>query len=352
MQERVRKILEAAIQAPSGDNCQPWRFVVDHDRIDLYDEPAADTSYYNYRQRASLVAHGALLENVALVAPTLGFHARFALFPTPDNPCHIAQITLEECPAKASGLAPFIALRTTNRKRYMGGLLDDEKLAALTTAKADLPDVALYLTSKRPEIERLAEVICLSDRLVFENRRLHDFLFEHIRWSDAEATACRDGLDIKTLELNAFDTLGFKLLKNWRLTRLLGKLGATRAVADNARKLASSASAIGIILGPGSREPLTYLQGGRLLQRTWLHATQLGLSFHPMAGICFMMQRVAESRADELSSLHIQLIIDAIKQVAVMTNCQNPNVIGIFRIGIADPPTAHSKRKDLSQVLL
>ena len=82
MNERIRKILEAAIQAPSGDNCQPWRFAVSSNRIDLYDDPAADTSYYNFQQRASLVAHGALLENIALVAPTVGFKVVFNLFPT------------------------------------------------------------------------------------------------------------------------------------------------------------------------------------------------------------------------------------------------------------------------------
>lgn len=351
MNERIRKILEAAIRAPSGDNCQPWRFVIMGDRVDLYDDPAADTSYYNYRQRASLVAHGALLENVALTAPTLGFETTFNLFPTPDNPCHVAQITFVECPATAVTLEPYIAVRATNRKRYQGGLLNETRLAAMNVASADLPNVRGFLTNKRQDLDRLSEVVCLSDQLVFENRRLHNFLFEHIRWSDEEAEKCRDGLDIKTLELNALDTLGFKILKNWWLTSLLGKVGVSRLVAGNARKLARSASAIGVILGSDSQNPVTYLQGGSLLQRIWLQATKMGLSFHPMSGICFLMQRVADRQADDLSPTHVELIRKAVGKVAVISGTPEPNVISLFRVGLADPPRVRSQRLDMCQFL-
>lgn len=351
MNERIRQILEAAILAPSGDNCQPWRFAVGENRIDLYDDPAADTSYYNYRQRASLVAHGALLENIAIVAPSLGCNAGMELFPAQDRPDYVARITLAECPPTPNELVPCLAGRTTNRRRYQGGGLDAAQLAALSPAAGDLPEVSIFLTSQRQELERLAEVICLSDRLVFENRRLHSFLFEHIRWTDEEADRCRDGLDIKTLELSAVDTLAFKLLKNWGLANFLGKLGATRAVADNARTLARSASAIGVILGR-SREPLTYLQGGRLLQRTWLQATRLGLSFHPMAGICFLMQRVAAGDAGELAPRHVRLIEAALGEVAMVTGEPAPNVMSLFRVGVAAAPGRRSQRKDLAQRLV
>lgn len=350
MQERIRKILEAAILAPSGDNCQPWRFAVDANRIDLYNDPAADTSYYNYRQRASLVAHGALLENIVIVAPTLGCSASMELFPAQVRPEHVARITLTEGPVVPNELAPYLAGRATNRRRYRGGELDGAQLAALSPAAGDLPEVSLFLTGQRQELERLAEVICLSDRLVFENRRLHRFLFEHIRWSDAESEKSRDGLDIKTLELSALDALGFRLLSNWGVASALGKVGATRAVADNARRLARSASAIGIILGD-TREPLTYLQGGRLLQRTWLQATRLGLSFHPMAGICFLMQRVAAGEAGELAPRHVRLIEAALGEIAAVTGVPAPNVISLFRVGLAAAPSRRSQRKDLAELV-
>ena len=33
--EVVRKIIEAGIRAPSGDNCQPWRFEVRGSEVDV-----------------------------------------------------------------------------------------------------------------------------------------------------------------------------------------------------------------------------------------------------------------------------------------------------------------------------
>ena len=351
MQETIEALLKLAITAPSGDNIQPWRLKVRSDQIDLYNVPTADTSYYNYKQRASLVAHGALLENVAVAAPQFGFDAKFNFFPTHDDSDHVAQIALAKCSPFEGELAKYIEQRTTNRKKYRGGLLDAAQLNLLAPNSEDLPSVSVFLTNKRAELDRLSEVICLSDRLVYENKRLHSFLYDHIRWSDEEAATYRDGLDIKTLELNTVDSLGLKLLQNWTLTNLLGKLGATRAIAANARSLARSASAIGVILGTDSQDPVTYLQGGRLLQRVWLQATLMGLSFHPMTGISFLMQRVADNHADELSPQHIILLRDAIRRVAISTGCHDPNVISLFRVGFADPPTARSMRKELLQAM-
>ena len=96
MQDRISSLLKLAITAPSGDNCQPWRFAVNASQIDLYNDPGADTSYYNYLQRASLVSHGAVLENIAIAAPTLGLKPVFQLFPDSDNQDYIAKITIEE----------------------------------------------------------------------------------------------------------------------------------------------------------------------------------------------------------------------------------------------------------------
>ena len=59
----IQRILEAGIQAPSGENCQPWRFRSRNDFIDLFNLPERDTSLYSWGQRASYFAHGTLLEN-------------------------------------------------------------------------------------------------------------------------------------------------------------------------------------------------------------------------------------------------------------------------------------------------
>lgn len=352
MRDKIRDLLDLAITAPSGDNCQPWRFAVKENSIELHNDPNADTSYYNYRQRASLVSHGAVLETIAIAAPTLGLKPVFRFFPNPDNNNHVATIRMEEALPAEVELAPYIESRTTNRKKYSGRLLDDTQSTALIPEHKDLTHVSVFLANTKEGVDRMAEVICLSDRLVFEHRPLHDFLFEHIRWSEDEAIRLRDGLDIKTLELNAMDTMGFKLLRNWGFTSFAAKLGATRAIAGKARKLTTSASAVGMILGQGRAEPITYLEGGRLMQRIWLQATRMGLSFHPMTGISFLMQRVAEQQAEAMSEQHQNLVKGTLQTTAFVCNVTEPLVLGIFRVGSSAPPSARSIRKELSQLLI
>jgi len=77
----IKKILEAAVHAPSGENCQPWRFEISDDEIRVFNLPERDQSLYNHGQMASYVAHGALIGNIFVASPTFGYRARINLFP-------------------------------------------------------------------------------------------------------------------------------------------------------------------------------------------------------------------------------------------------------------------------------
>ena len=50
IREDIKKILEYAIWAPSGDNSQPWRFEAENDQIRVFNVPERDTSLYNYNK--------------------------------------------------------------------------------------------------------------------------------------------------------------------------------------------------------------------------------------------------------------------------------------------------------------
>ncbi|HED00536.1 MAG TPA: molybdopterin biosynthesis protein MoeY, partial [Proteobacteria bacterium] len=49
--EIIFKIVESGIWAPSGDNCQPWRFTWNGQKLLLFNVPKRDTSLYNSSQR-------------------------------------------------------------------------------------------------------------------------------------------------------------------------------------------------------------------------------------------------------------------------------------------------------------
>src|SRR3989344_376226 len=119
MIEDIKKILEYAITAPSGDNCQPWRFSYTEGLLDVFNDPNSDTSLYSWGQRASLVSHGALLQNIILASLELGYEAKIQFFPKQEDLNYVARVTFINLNNKRNeGVISNITKRVTNRKIY------------------------------------------------------------------------------------------------------------------------------------------------------------------------------------------------------------------------------------------
>ncbi|GLI39273.1 nitroreductase [Geobacter hydrogenophilus] len=347
---KYREVLEAAVRAPSGDNCQPWRFAIENDVIRIFNIPDKDTSLFNLRQRASYVAHGALLENLAIAASVFGYAPDISLFPDSQLPNLVAVVRMKEETTPADSLYEYIPKRCTNRKRYNGGALSAAENQTLLTAAGHIPGGKVALTGSDREKSEVAEVIALNDRLIFENEHLHAFLFEHVRWSDAEARERGDGLDIKTLELAPPDSLAFPLLKSWPLVSFLKNFGVPRVIAGSARKLALSAAAIGVVSVPGKGDK-DCITAGRLIERVWLEATKLGLSFQLMTGITLLMRRVLDGETENISSRHGELIRKAYGTLANRFGIEDGSLFIMFRVGRCGPPNVYSMRYPLEKVI-
>ena len=115
----IKKILAAGIQAPSGENAQPWLLKIADSTVSLFNDPDADRSLYNYKQAGSLIAHGTFLENAAVAARAFGCEMDANLFPDKNDPDFVASITFREVDKKTNAeLESFIVRRATNRKFY------------------------------------------------------------------------------------------------------------------------------------------------------------------------------------------------------------------------------------------
>jgi len=346
MYQPLRKIIEAGTRAPSGDNCQPWRFQAGRDSIDLFNVPAQDNSLYNYRQRASLIALGACLENMLIAAADLGLEAQVGYFPEPDDKQHVARVTLSRGTNLSEILYPSIAERTSNRKNFSGGALAPEQALALEASAGKVPGATLLLHQDAQKISEAADLVACSDRLAFENPSLHGFLFDHLRWTPEQAEDSRDGMDILTLELAPQDKLFFPLLKHFNFVRLAQRFGATRLIAANARKLMLSASATGLI-SIASSSDTSWLSAGRLLKRVWLEATRIGLSFHLMTGTTLLLQRVREGDVTGLSKSNLELLNKADALLSKLAGGAAVTAL-LFRVGFCSPPSGRSLRRSVS----
>lgn len=350
MDQRMAQWLELGLSAPSGDNCQPWRFQVQGEKIRLFNRPDKDTSLYNHGQRASLVAHGALLETLELAAPSFGLKVEVKELPDPQTPDLMAELVVSDGPTVETDIPSIAQRRCTNRKPFAQKSLSAPQIEALKRAAEGIEGATIRLVTSPESVAELAQTLKWNDRLVFENPNLHDFLFTHIRWNAREAEETRDGLDMRTLELKPMDAIGFRLLKSWPLVNALNKVGLSRKVAGQAHSLCQASGAYVAVAIPGMQNK-DLLRGGRALQRVWLEVTRQGLQAHPTAGLAFLIQKVAAGAVSDLSGDHVRVIREVESQLRKMFDWPNGQFAMILRVGNGQPPSVRSLRMSVNEVV-
>lgn len=341
MRNIIEKILSIAVLAPSGDNAQPWRFAIRENEIHIFNIPDRDLTLYNFRQRGAYLAQGTVIENIVIAASEDGCSAEILLFPNPSDSNHVATVALEREAIKKDSLFDYIAVRSTNRKPYRTEpLLDGEKNEILSVP-AEIGCGEIRLVEDRAKLKLLAEAISLNERLILENRYLHDMLFTHIVWTESEARQRRAGMYVKTLELKPPEKAALKLFGNWGLLKVLNKLGASRLLPKQSAKLYASSGAIGTVIIPDDSKR-SYVLAGRVFQRMWLKATKTGLCVSPITGVAYLGKRIADGDTSELPGSHVELIKEAYKKIIDSFGVSNEVIAMVFRIGHGDKPTATS----------
>jgi hypothetical protein len=202
--EDIIKITNAGILAPSGDNCQPWQIYFDGERLYLKNLEYKDTSLYNVKNIASYVAFGAMIENMAISTKSLGYEMTIKLFPEGENSSVVAILSFVKGQTIHDPLLPFINKRCVNRKKYKPKPLEPHARESLIKAITEFKGAEFYIVEDDEKKKKLAKILSFNDRILFENKNLHDFLFKHLRWSRKEVESSNDGMSIESLELGEF----------------------------------------------------------------------------------------------------------------------------------------------------
>jgi nitroreductase len=336
------ELLSIAVHAPSGDNSQPWRFKIADPVISIFNVPSADSTLYNFKQRGSYLAHGALIENIAIAASKMGYKA--AITPFPGTPECTASIALDTSQPVEEPLYDFITARTTNRKPYQIKGLSFKDRSTLLHSIQGYASVQLRFVEKREEIRALSKTLSINERLLMENKNLHDFLFGMIRWSKREEEK-KPGLYLKTMELPVPVQIMFRLvLRYWGAVRLLNLFGLSKAIPKQSAAGYEASSAFGAIIISGETDT-DFLQAGRTFQRMWLTATRLKLSVQPVTAIPYLMQRVSAGKAEAFSIEHQSMIRSAYTDIAYAFDLQGSEHIAmLFRVGYDGEPSARSSK--------
>ncbi len=101
-------MFRAATRAPSVHNTQPWRWVVDGARVDLFSDPDRLLPSMDPQGRQQLISCGVVLHHVITASAGHGWAADTELFPEPGDPDHLATLMLRP----AAGPAPDETERT------------------------------------------------------------------------------------------------------------------------------------------------------------------------------------------------------------------------------------------------
>ena len=346
----IRTILEAAIQAPSGENAQPWSFKVSGTDIELYNLPDRDRSVYNWGQRASYVAHGALLENLTIAARAQGYSAQVNLFPEGLGSNLLARITLVQVGATTEPLYPFIEKRKTNRKPYKTTQITQAQRSEILSAQRTTDQAEIRLIEDREQIKTLARVGSSNEEVMLSNEGLHNFFFSHITWTQKEDDEKKIGFYIKTLELPPPAEMMFKLIKNWTVMKIFNTFGFPKIVGKQNAAVNAQCAAIGGIF-IDNINPESYVAAGRLLERIWLIITKLGLSLQPLAGLLFMHLSLSQGDTTRFTEENSRIIKEQYGKVREVFNAQNKIPVLMFRIGDGGEPSAQATRFKLDQIL-
>lgn len=350
MLEEIEDILKIAVNAPSGHNSQPWKFIFKDGSLFIYNLPDKDKTLFNWQQRGSLVAHGALIENIRILASEKGLDAKISIFPSEKESDLIAKIDfLEKETDYYKDLQKFVSKRTTNRRPFNLVSIkkeDEEKLEKFIKS-IETEKYKIYLTQDREVINKVVGSFSMGDRLLFENFHIHKGLFDHVNWNLKEELERREGLYVMTKELTLPERMVFKhLLSKWNTIKKLEKINFSTKAAEKRVKLYKQCSAIGVISSTDDSSK-SFVEAGMILERFWIFVNSLGLSFQPMSvGLLYLGQKCEVEKVEELTDNQINFINESYKKILNTLELKNRTPIFSFRIGYSKQPTASSVKKE------
>lgn len=344
MYDIIKTILNSAINAPSGDNSQPWQFNITKENIlEIFNTPDADNEMYNFKQRGSYIAHGALIQNIILLAGFHGLDPQINYFPNPQNLDLIAHISFFAKENKTSSLKEFIQTRCTNRKPYKNEALPETFYQAINSLSPTY-GIYLHLIKNQEKIQKIAEALSLNEKLILENFEIHKQIFRSIRWTQKEEIQTKSGLFIRTLELNPGQEFAFKLFKKWKILKFLNHFKIANLVAKDSQKLYQASACFGLLTVPDLKAE-TFLNCGKFFQLIWLTAAKFQISLQPTAALLYLNQRIKEGSAEDLTAEQRKAIIKSNNTIESLFEINGQIPAMLFRLGFSQNPSATSLKK-------
>ncbi|MDE3221940.1 MAG: Rv1355c family protein [Acidobacteriota bacterium] len=342
----VNRVADAARRAPSGGNVQPWRFEASDQEVRFYLVPEK-TTLMDVAYRGSYVAIGAALFNARVEASALGVLGPISLFPEGLLSRHVATLQLGD--QRDVDLAPLreaLYARTTNRRLQPSAPIEDEVYAVFRRG-VEREGAKLHLLTDRAQIAQAAAIIGEADRLRFLIPELHREMTGELRWPGRDALD--EGLDVRTLELDAFGYAALDLLGREDVMAVLRDTRGGQALGLRTQAALSMSAALAVVTVPRP-DPKWYVRGGVALERLWIEAEAHGVGAQPASPVFLyatdeadLLELGGERRVEELYALSERFR-------ACFSFDDGEAMVMVLRLHRSDEPRARSVRLPLDRV--
>jgi molybdopterin/thiamine biosynthesis adenylyltransferase len=355
--EELEQLLTMANMAPSGGNIQPWIWVFDRKGIlHLFHDRERSHSLLDFMGTGSLIAFGAALENLRLFSAKMGLEIEILHHIQSFDDDLIASIRFisklkTAFPTTHSELADGILLRCTNRKNNSRELISQTQLDDLMAFALE-EGLHVKHTEDLSDLSQLAQVVGGMDRMrFFHEQGLTDFIKE-VRWTEKEALETKDGIDIATLEMSGTEKAAIGLLKDPRTVKFFRKFFMGYGLTKISKDTLTTSSSI-MLLQSSKFNAESYLKAGSVLQRIWIRANLLGISFQPVTAMLFIFHKVQKEKDHGFSMIE-EKEIRHLKQKfdQIFKNSENLENLFMFRLNKAGEPSARALRRNVSDSLI
>lgn len=277
----IADILEHARWAPSGDNTQPWRFeVIDGHHLVVHGFDTRDHCVYDLDGHPSQIAHGALLETLAIAASAHGLRTEITRRPDkPDAQPDYDVALIPDGSITPDPLLPHVRQRSVQRRPMRTTPLTAAQKQALQDAVGNLYTVRWFEGSQRWRLARLMFGNAKLRLTLPEAYSVHRDIIEwNARFSEDKVPDQALGLDAMTLKLMRWVMASWQRVDFFN-TWLAGHL-TPRIEMDLMPGLFCGAH-FAILADKAPETTDDYVAAGRAVQRFWLTAASLGLQLQP-----------------------------------------------------------------------
>ncbi|XZF13420.1 Rv1355c family protein [Chitinophagaceae bacterium MMS25-I14] len=350
----IKKIIDAAVAAPTTGNDQPWLWDYKDGVLFLFHDRIRSYSFGDYKSVASYLSFGAAIENLSLAARKEGFNLTVKDFTPQDEPL----IALAYFTKSAESEHPYpqlseqIFTRHTNRTIIPRQEPDMQVLQEIRNITETVPGAELRWLTDIEDIKKIGGIIGACDRMRILNPRGHaDFVQREMRWTVQDAEERRDGIDVRTLGLSPGQMTALSVIKETDVIDVLRDVKGGGLFEMATRMSVGTAAAIGLITMPGNGMN-DYLAGGRAMERMWLAAEAMGWAIHPVISPVYLFSRITLGDGESLSDEEITTLHKLRKEFLALCNTEARGEMFLFKLFKAEKrPEILSMRRLVDNVL-